>query len=247
MSEKKWSKICFLVAAMVSAPAIPAFAQSCEIELAGSCDSCTIDLVNGFHTCVPDLAPSVNIAGNQAVVQVAPLDGSSPFGWRRAIFDIQYQSLPVAGEWTVNIGDSRSNNGFGGDGTHQSRDSELQIVADDLTVYADDHVNAGASCPTCVPAPNTKRALQLCELIDDPEKLLTLEITDNQMRWNAEPGKCDRNGALRSPFIYSLNNQADFEGPVNGDIFAAFNRTVQFHPSRVGKAVAFVEMTLCTQ
>ncbi len=246
MCEKKAS-ILILLAVMVSASAVPAFGQSCEIKLAGVCDSCTIDLVNGYHNCVTDLAPFVSISGNQAVMQVAPLDGSSPFGWRRAIFDIQYQSQPVAGEWTVNIGDSRSNNGYGGDGTHQSRDSELQVLHDDLTVWADDHVNAGASCPTCVPAPNTKQTLQLCELIDDPKKLLTLEITDNQMRWNGEPGKCDRDGALRSPFIYSLNNQADFEGPVNGDIFAAFNRTIQFHPSRVGKAVAMVEMTLCSQ
>lgn len=224
----------------------PASAEHCEIELAGSCDSCFIDLVSGFHTCPADLAPSVTISsGNQAVVQVAPLDGSSPFGWRRAIFDIQYQSKPVAGEWTVNIGDSRSNNGFGGDGTDQSRDSELQIVAEDLTVWSDDHVNA--TCPTCVPAPHTKNALQLCHLIDSREKLLTLEITDNQMRWNGEPGKCERDGTFRSPFIYSLNGQADFQGPVNGDIFAAFNRTIEFHPSRVGKAVAWVEMTLCDQ
>ncbi|MEM7356925.1 MAG: hypothetical protein AAF657_39290 [Acidobacteriota bacterium] len=247
MRSNPLSILCIALIAGLGLSVLPAAAEHCEIELAGSCDSCTIDLVNGFHTCVPDLAPSVNLSGNQAVVQVAPLDGSSPFGWRRAIFDIQYQSQPVPGEWTVNIGDSRSNNGYGGDGTHQSRDSELQIVAEDLTVWADDHVNTGASCPTCVPAGHTKKTLELCDLIDDPEKTLSLEVTNNQMRWNAEPGKCDRDGTLRSPFIYSLDGQADFEGPVNGDIFAAFNRTIQFHPNRVGKAVAMVEMTLCTQ
>ncbi len=250
MQLNRTSASLIILTLILAISASPALANHCEIVPAGSCDACFIDLTTGTTNCVADLVPSISFAPmpHQAVLQVAPLDGTAtPVPWRRAIFDIYYGAIPVQNEWTVNIGDSQSNNGYGGDGTHQSRDSELQIVAEDLSVWSDDHLNAGASCATCLPAPATKEVLELCHLIDDPDKHLRLEVTDNQLRWNGEPGRCNQDGTLRSQFIYSLNGQQDFSGPVNGDIFAAFNRTIQYHSSRVGKSVVYVELMLCTQ
>ncbi len=240
--------IALVIAAAISAS--PILAGHCEIAPAGTCNTCYIDLDAAVTNCPADMLSSISFGpgSSQAVMQIAPLDGTAfPVPWTRAIFEIFYNAVPVAGEWTVNIGDSRSNNGFGGDGTHQSRDSELQIVAEDLSVWSDDHLNAGASCPTCSPAPATKKALELCHFVGAPSTSVKLEITDNQLRWNGEPSTCEKDGTLRSQFIYSLGGQPDFEGPVNSDIFAAFNRTIQFHSNRTGKSVSYVELTLCDQ
>ncbi|WP_197046531.1 hypothetical protein, partial [Planktothrix paucivesiculata] len=61
-----------------------------------------------------------------------------------AEFEVQYDGVPTG--ITVNIGDSSTNNGFGGDGATQSNDAELNIggvigssnIYNDLFIWAHD-------------------------------------------------------------------------------------------------------------
>jgi hypothetical protein len=49
-------------------------------------------------------------------------------------------------------------------------------------------------------------------------------------------------GLAVSPYLYALNGQADSEGPVNYDIYAAFNRVIDGN-YRIGAGVG--EVTIC--
>ncbi|MEM9293401.1 MAG: hypothetical protein AAGD01_17085 [Acidobacteriota bacterium] len=83
----------------------------------------------------------------------------SPFGsnQRRAIVDLNqgfnWRSLVVRVEtcnptgWTVHIGDSPTNNGYGGDSGSTSHDAEVQALNNQLTVYESD---IGTSSLTCL-------------------------------------------------------------------------------------------------
>jgi hypothetical protein len=152
-----------------------------------------------------------------------------------AIFDIQYDANPWG--WSVNIGDSRSNNGYKGDGGDQSNDAELQIGANindypshnDMFVYGNDNYKDGQPL---VKVPD----------IVSQGSTLSLTVFNNQIQWNNHSGN---SGNLNSPYLYALDGQSDFEGPVNYDIFAAFNRSID-GIYRPGSGVSQVKITLST-
>jgi hypothetical protein len=56
---------------------------------------------------------------------------------RQANVVVEYEGLPKG--WTVNLGDSPTNNGFGGDAGTTTNDAELWIVGENLSVAASDH------------------------------------------------------------------------------------------------------------
>lgn len=132
-----------------------------------------------------------------------------------AEFEVQYDGVPTG--ITVNIGDSSTNNGFGGDGATQSNDAELNIggvigssnIYNDLFIWAHD----GAPSPQ----------LELIPDLVSQGSTVNLTVQDEFLAWNNNSGI---SGSLDSPYLYSLNGQADTEGPVNYDIFAAFNRVI---------------------
>ena len=53
--------------------------------------------------------------------------------------------------------------------------------------------------------------------------IVNLTVQDQFLAWNNNSGV---SGSLASPYLYSLNGQADTEEPVNYDILAAFNRVI---------------------
>lgn len=56
-----------------------------------------------------------------------------PAGCTTANVVVEYEGLPCG--WTVDLGDSPTDNGFGGDSGSTPRNAELQIVGEDLAVY----------------------------------------------------------------------------------------------------------------
>jgi len=109
-------------------------------------------------TCVPGGLQS-------AVVKVNVPEGCSGVsGW------VEYEGVPEG--WTLNIGDSLTNNGFGGDsGTLPAgQNAELQILNEELTVFG------AISAP-----PNDRQILQTLALKDGG---LRVNVKDQFVSWS---------------------------------------------------------------
>ncbi|MDD3146864.1 MAG: hypothetical protein PHD82_06140 [Candidatus Riflebacteria bacterium] len=132
--------------------------------------------------------------------------------------------------WTLNISDSVSNNGYGGDGGHQSRDGEAQILEGNLAVYGDDFMASH---------PEKGKVLASANGLAVPGSTVTFEVSDNRLVWQNDRGI---DGAVTSPHIFSLDGQEDREGPVNHDIFIGFNQVVS--GGRTGCGVTRIRIRL---
>ncbi|MEB3882539.1 PEP-CTERM sorting domain-containing protein [Lyngbya sp. CCY1209] len=158
---------------------------------------------------------------------------NSPF--KAATFDIDYDADPWG--MSTHIGDSISNNGYRGDASHQSNDAEMHIgvpqssspspASDDMLVYGNDNFSG------------TSPLIQAFDLVKGGSTL-SLTVSDNQLQWDDNSGN---SGMLNSPYLYALDGQSDSQGPVNYDIFAAFNRSIGTI-GRPGSGVSQVTITL---
>lgn len=152
-----------------------------------------------------------------------------------AIFDVKYDAEP----WglSVNIGDSSTNNGHSGDGVTQSNDAEMQIGVNpdanippaqynDLFVFGKD----GSPNPT----------LKIIPDVVSKNQTISLTVANEYLAWNLPNGTAS---SLRSPYLYALKGQADQEGSVNYDIYAAFNRSID-GTYRPGSGVSQVRVSV---
>lgn len=57
-----------------------------------------------------------------------------PAGCSQANIWVEYEGTPT--DWTINVGDSPGNNGFGGDGGQPDSEAELQVLGETLSVYS---------------------------------------------------------------------------------------------------------------
>ncbi|MCP4661798.1 MAG: CRTAC1 family protein, partial [bacterium] len=200
--------------------------QFLEIEEPSS-DVCEIDLVANTHTCAGVSAITFVEGPNsgEAVLKVN-LDPNES-GFRRAIFEVEYGASPA--DWTVNIGDSESNNGGGGDGADQSNDAELHVLGTTMKVF-------GKGGTPTYPLAEVPGLVQY-------GTLLTLDVSNEQLRWHNYNGQAD---SLVSPYLYALDGQPDSEGPVNYEVYAAFNRTIGTS-GRDGSGVTRVRIRLFSE
>lgn len=148
-----------------------------------------------------------------------------------AVFQVRYDAEP-AGSVNVNIGDSRTNNSGGGDAGTQSNDAEISIgrqetqFSKDLFVHGKD----GTPVPELAHIPNFAGNGVVADLT----------VGNDFFAWDNHRGL---SGSLTSPYLFALAGQPDSEGPVNYNIYAAFNRVID-GPYRLGSGVAQVNVTL---
>lgn len=144
-------------------------------------------------------------------------------------FLIEYDENPQA--YTVNIGDSQTNNGHKGDAADQSNDAEMQIVNNDLTIFSNDY------------APEELRVVgSISDLITE-NSTVSLYVKDQFLGWDEGLNTFADSNFVTSPYLYALNGQDDYEGPINYDIYAAFNRVIADSYDRHGTGVKNV--TIC--
>lgn len=188
--------------------------------------SCTVNLVNNTHNCSNISAITFVYgppAGGRTVMKVTLSPDVAPV-YRSAKFNICYNAAPM--NYTVNIGDSSTNNGYGGDAATQSNDAEMQIVGQKLTVFGNDQILTGP-----------RDMLTISNFVTGPV-CKALKVSDQQLDIGA-------NTILKSYVLYALAGQPDSEGPVNYDIYAAFNRVISpQNTDRVGTGVSKVTVTL---
>jgi Ca2+-binding RTX toxin-like protein len=148
---------------------------------------------------------------------------------KKAKFIVEYDETPSG--WTVNLGDSASNNGYGGDAGTQSRDAEMQIVNGGMAVYGNDYNTPPAGS---LPQGNVPNFVTNGSRIE-------LEVSNEKLAWDNKSGL---QNSLTWPYLYALNGQPDDEGPVNSEIYAGFNRVISGPFDRIGSGASKVTILL---
>ena len=139
---------------------------------------------------------------------------------------VRYGEDDAPGPWSLNIGDSRTNNGYGGDSGTQTHDSEIQINGDTMSIWGSDVMEL-----------KEDRCLRTVDDFVGRGQSVEFQITNERVEWTSPQGK----GELESPFLFALQGQPDREGPVNRDIYVGVNRVVA-GTSRAGHGAASVEI-----
>jgi len=131
--------------------------------------------------------------------------------------DIELHFDSPSRDWSFNLGDSPSVNGYGGDSGDSSNDAEMEIVNGNLDVFASDQMVDG-----------DKHILKNWPLHIAAGSTVKFRLRDGQLQ--------GENGlSLNHPCIFALKGQPDREGSVNYDLFLGLNRVVA--GGRVGSGV----------
>jgi hypothetical protein len=186
---------------------------------------CEVNLVENTHTCseVDSVRIVVPPDGGQAVVEV-DLDPTKN-NHTRVAFELHYDETPQG--MTLNIGDSSTNDGYGGDARTQSNDAEIQVVDAMLSVYGNDYMILGE-----------RDMLNLPHFVNHASVNL-IEVRDQRLDWAFDGAA----GYLSSWFLFALNGQVDWEGPSNYKIYAGFNRSI-YRTDRNGTGLGLVVIFL---
>lgn len=213
--------------------------------------SCSIDLLAGTTTCDTYVQVSEQ-QNNQAKAQInmCSLIGSQKVA--QAEFHVRMGSKPVG--WLFNVGDSFSNNGWGGDwgdglpeqpwqagaeSTGQSRDAEVQLngnitgVNHSWSAWGNDHTTD---------AVDGHRRLFAEGNLSFAGKTVKVLVGNEQAEFSI-PGSTSSVRRLQSPSLFGLAGQPDFQGPVDCDLHVGVNRIID-GLYRVGSGVEMVEIIL---
>jgi hypothetical protein len=182
---------------------------------------CTINVTGGTHNCsgVPGISVQ-SLSGGRLLLKLTFTPGQG----QTANLAVTYNAAPTG--FTVNIGDSSTNDGGGGDGATQSNDAEMMIQGQQLSVFGRD----GTPTYPLYTVPNMGIGAGA---------VVNFEVADRNLCWRLLTYTC-----LNSEWLYALNGQPDTEGPVNYDIYAAFNRVITGRTDRNGTGVSSVSVFL---
>lgn len=172
------------------------------------------------------VTPSVYQNVNQAVVKITLNPVVAPV-YTKAIFTVYYGATPTG--WSVNIGDSVTNDGWSGDYGTQSNDAEIEVNGSELHVYGNDYTP---------PPPERRQLLYVPNFVASGGTAI-LTVSDGHVGWQS----LTTEGAINSAYLYALRGEPDSEGVVpNYNIYAAFNRVI--YGNRPGTGVSWVRITL---
>lgn len=206
------------VSATNPAPAPPTQRAAAFVDLRTG----NVTILGAFTNCISVVnapADSNNDGFFETVLRITvDSNGAGTCRATKACFLLNYEGTPCGD--TVNIGDSATNDGRGGDGGTQERDAELEIVNQQLRVYRSDIGGSG-------------RLSNHTLALDDGG--LKICVEDESVQWGNPRSQLSDSG------LFALNGQAD-TGGANFDIFAGFNRVISGAPGngRVGSGLASV-------
>ena len=208
--------------------------------------ACYIDFFNKQHNCQPGgavhpYAPQggIDLATSKAVVEIDMAD----YQVLEMKIEVVIPAVPTNGYWLVNIGNSPSNDGGGGDAGNFSNDSELDIVDCKLSVYGNDYSIGVAGI--------TRPMISLDEFMVCQSQLtltaqiVRVQIADGKLTIGNAP---TRMGVSSIPavgaYLFRLGPGPDNEAGTNDrKYYAAFNRSVG-NPARSGTGVNKVTFLL---
>ncbi|OQW92069.1 MAG: hypothetical protein BWK78_02775, partial [Thiotrichaceae bacterium IS1] len=209
----------------------PSAVTTSQNPVTSSGNECVIDLNNNTHTCqnlsaITFVSSPVN---HQAVIKVN-FDPKT-YKHTKAVFEVTYSGQPTG--YTVDIGDSKSCNGNGGDAGDTSNAAEVEIngtafnlYSNTLTGYDTQTINGGLAL---LNKPN----------IVTQGSTVSLEVSNERIGWNFATDKSE----LKSKYLFTLNGQSTLYGPVDYDVYAAFNRVIE-STRRTGVGASSVRVKL---
>jgi hypothetical protein len=151
--------------------------------------------------------------------------------YSNAVFVVTYADTPSGGV-TVNIGDSITDDSGGGDGATQSNDAELYIGRAEPEAARNVEVSGRDGSPG---------SLAKAENVVNAGDVIRIEVADGRVAFFNK--RYPIWSAVESPWLFQLEGQPDTEGPVNYDVFAAFNRVIA-GSYRIGAGVGKVKACL---
>jgi len=172
--------------------------------------------------------------GDQIVVEVDFRPGNGNPNKSKLLLSTTFKN-PVTG-YTMNVGDSTTNDGNGGDSATQENDAEFQVKNNMLDVYLSDkadidekNIHREADHTTNVRSMNIRYEISNCRL----------------RYWKDFQSGGSKYVDIKSKHLWALNGQSDNEGPVNYKIYVALNRVVKRRSSRTGTGVDILYIYLC--
>lgn len=186
--------------------------------------TCTLDLSGGSHDC--QTLEAIRFDSSLSQRRLRLQINLDPAQYSAVAFEITYVGNPTG--WTVNIGDSLSNAGSGGDAGHQSNNAELSINEGDLSIYGNEQT------------PGTSALLFHAGQFVRANSTVTIEVTNQTVRW----GYDSLSQQISSAYLYALNGQPDSRGLSNNTIYASFNRVIDNNKVRNGSGVSRIVIKL---
>lgn len=180
----------------------------------------SIDLKNGIYTTPPApfisyvSLPTLGAKGYyETVLKINLNDPTISNPYNKADFSITYDKNPSG--FTLDIGDSITDNAGGGDWATQSNDAEVWIENNAYLIASNDYNDRSN--------PNYPYYTVINNFVGQGITSVSITVANEFTSWNNNNGI---SGSLTSPYLFALKGQADNEGPINYDVFAAFNRVV---------------------
>ncbi|XP_052824017.1 signal peptide, CUB and EGF-like domain-containing protein 1 [Octopus bimaculoides] len=146
---------------------------------------------------------------SQAVIKV-DLSGK----YRSVSLYLEYGETPK--QWTLDISDSATGNGYGGDNGTTGNMAEVHICNKQLRIY-------GNNLPGYMDA--SENGGLLMKVVDNFVKKgakVNVNISDESVEWS----RGRKHGHLKSEYLFTLNGQQPSYGSVDYNIYIAFNRVV---------------------
>ncbi len=134
---------------------------------------------------------------------------------KRMAIELEFSSPSV--EWSFNLGDSNTNNGWGGDSMTAINDAEIQILNGNLEVYGSDLLEHYKEFPA------KERFMKRWENVAGDGRTVRLEIADGEVTYIDEDGQRE---SFQHPALFALSGQDDAEAGVNYDLYLGVNRVV---------------------
>lgn len=189
-----------------------------------------VNVPEPINTCYVDFTGGVNTCQPCGIVSPYEPNGGIDWANSRAVMKIEmanHQALEMkievnnpGGDWLLNIGNSPSNNGAGGDGRDFSNDSELDITGDGdwkLSVYGNDY-SIGAGIP--------RPLLRVQDFLGaNAVNIVRVKIGDKRLWIKSEPSGNEA-VLLDNEYISRLGASDSECNCVDYQYYAAFNRTI---------------------
>lgn len=192
---------------------------------------CQVNLITNSHTCD-------NIG--EITFKNTPFNSQTVFSIDLNPELTEYNSIALGIDinqnhsgWLINIGDSETNDGFGGDAGTQNNDSEFQLLNYSGRIYGSDYTPADQVI-------DGNRLLYENNNLLNGNTSLNISLANNTLNYStANSGE-----TYQSPYIFALDGQADnSSGGVNYSTWFSFNRSIN-NSSRTGNGVENVTITL---
>ncbi|XP_046585035.1 uncharacterized protein LOC124292007 [Haliotis rubra] len=201
---------------------------------------CCFSLVTGYDLFV-DLTSGTTLQSCSSLSWATSLYGSGTCG-KKGVLKLSFGAPGSANRknkvlidmwfnnpsgWVFNIGDSPTNNGYGGDGATTSRDAEIQGTSSTFRIYGNDQNSPAGGI-----------LLTRSNIITNR---LSVIIADGLVIWNNWGSEF--NYYLNTNLLYALNGQSDSEGgSPNYDIYFGINRSIG-SGGRVGTGLCHAYVT----